>query len=235
MMRFLSILTMALFLFSCQNNAQDAVFDNIELTSHQDSVSYSIGFNIGQSFKQQSIDVNAAVVVRAMQDVLGEKETMMTEEQIQQVWMSYQQEMMERQEAERATASEKNKTDGEAFLKANAEKEGVVVLESGVQYKVITMGEGPKPMKEDKVKCNYKGTLIDGKEFDSSYKRGEPAVFPVTGVIAGWTEVLQLMPVGSTWEIYLPSDLAYGERGAGQDITPNATLIFTIELIEIEK
>ena len=142
---------------------------------------------------------------------------------------------MERQEAERATASETNKTDGEAFLKANAEKEGVVVLESGLQYKVITMGDGPKPTKEDKVKCNYKGTLIDGKEFDSSYKRGEPAVFPVTGVIAGWTEVLQLMPVGSTWEIYLPSDLAYGERGAGQDITPNATLIFTIELIGIEK
>jgi FKBP-type peptidyl-prolyl cis-trans isomerase FklB len=129
---------------------------------------------------------------------------------------------------------EQNKATGAAFLAANKSKPGVVALPSGLQYKIITTGTGAKPTAEDKVVCNYRGTLIDGKEFDSSYKRGQPATFPVTGVIKGWTEALQLMPVGSKWELYVPSDLAYGDRGAGPDITPGSTLVFEVELLKIE-
>ena len=131
-------------------------------------------------------------------------------------------------------SGEKNKTEGDAFLAANKAKEGVVTLPSGLQYKIITAGTGPKPTLEQTVVCHYRGTLIDGKEFDSSYKRGQPATFPVKGVIKGWTEVLQLMPVGSKWQVFIPSDLAYGERGAGADIGPNATLVFEIELVAIK-
>jgi FKBP-type peptidyl-prolyl cis-trans isomerase FklB len=136
-------------------------------------------------------------------------------------------------EAKKAAAAE-NKTKGEAFLAENKKKEGVVTLPSGLQYKILKAGEGPKPTAEDSVKCNYRGTLIDGKEFDSSYKRNEPATFPVKGVIKGWTEALQLMPVGSKWQLFIPPDLAYGERGAGELIQPEATLIFEVELLSIE-
>ncbi|MGH9569716.1 MAG: FKBP-type peptidyl-prolyl cis-trans isomerase, partial [Candidatus Angelobacter sp.] len=127
-----------------------------------------------------------------------------------------------------------NKKEGEAFLAANKTKEGVITTPSGLQYKVLKQGTGPKPTTTDKVVCNYKGTLINGKEFDSSYKRGEPATFPVNGVIKGWTEALQLMPVGSKYQLFIPADLAYGERGAGADIGPDATLIFEVELLSIE-
>jgi FKBP-type peptidyl-prolyl cis-trans isomerase FklB len=130
--------------------------------------------------------------------------------------------------------AEKNKKDGEAFLAANAGKEGVVKLPSGLQYKILTPGTGPKPSATDSVVCNYRGTLIDGTEFDSSYKRGQPATFGVGRVIKGWTEALQLMPVGSKWQLFVPAQLAYGDRGAGADIGPNATLIFEVELLSIE-
>ena len=131
-------------------------------------------------------------------------------------------------------AGDANKKEGEAFLAANKGKDGVVTLPSGLQYKILTAGTGPKPTASDSVVCNYRGTLINGTEFDSSYKRGQPATFPVTGVIKGWTEALQLMPVGSKWQLFIPSDLAYGERGAGADIGPNSTLIFEVELLSIE-
>ncbi|HMC32030.1 MAG TPA: FKBP-type peptidyl-prolyl cis-trans isomerase, partial [Candidatus Angelobacter sp.] len=131
-------------------------------------------------------------------------------------------------------ATENNKKEGDAFLAANKTKPGVVTLPSGLQYKIVKAGTGPKPAATDTVVCNYRGTLIDGKEFDSSYKRGEPATFPVSGVIKGWTEALQLMPVGSKWELYIPPDLAYGARGAGADIGPNATLLFEVELLSIQ-
>ena len=212
-MRFLSILTLALLLMSCQNNAQE----NVELKTRQDSVSYAIGYNIGTNFKMNEGDTN------------------LTEEEAQQVWMSYQQEMMAKQKAESEAAGAKNKDAGAKWLAENKNKEGVNKTASGLQYKVVKMGDGPKPAKEDKVKVHYRGTLIDGTQFDSSYDRGEPAEFPVGGVIAGWTEALQLMPVGSKWEVYIPSELGYGERGAGQDIGPNATLIFEVELLEILK
>lgn len=230
-MRFLSLLTVALLLISCENNAQQ----NVDLKTRKDSVSYAIGLNIGQSFKMQKIEADPAIIAAAINDVLDSNEAKMTDEQAQQIWMSYQQEMMAKAEEERKAAGVKNKEAGEKFLAANKAKEGVVTTASGLQYKVVTMGNGPKPTSNDKVKVHYRGTLIDGKQFDSSYDRGEPAVFPVTGVIPGWTEVLQLMPVGSKWEVYIPSGLAYGERGAGADIGANATLIFTVELMGIEK
>ncbi len=230
-MRFLSILTLAMLLISCQNNAQE----NVDLKTRKDSVSYAIGLNIGQSFKMQKIDADPAIIAAAMRDALDSNEAKLTEEQAQQVWMSYQQDMAAAAEKERQVAGVKNKEAGEKFLAENKSKDGVITTASGLQYKVIKMGDGPKPTSTDKVKVHYRGTLIDGKQFDSSYDRGEPAVFPVTGVIPGWTEALQLMPVGSKWEVYLPASIAYGERGAGQDIGPNSTLIFTVELLGIEK
>ncbi|MBR9977200.1 MAG: FKBP-type peptidyl-prolyl cis-trans isomerase [Bacteroidetes bacterium] len=216
-------------LTSCQNNAQD-----VDLKTRKDSVSYAIGYNIGQSFKMQKIDVDADVVAAAMRDLLTEQEPKLTEEQSQEIWMSYQQEMMAKAEEDRQSQGVTNEEEGKKFLAENEKKEGVVTTESGLQYKVITMGEGPKPTADDQVRVHYRGTLIDGTQFDSSYDRGEPAVFPVTGVISGWSEVLQLMPVGSTWEVYIPSELGYGPQGAGEDIGPNATLIFTVELMGIE-
>jgi len=142
--------------------------------------------------------------------------------------------MFAKNRAQAKAAGDKNRAEGEAFLAANKSKEGVVTLPSGLQYKIITAGTGPKPTLEQTVVCQYRGTLIDGKEFDSSYKRGQPATFPVKGVIKGWTEALQLMPVGSKWQVFVPSALAYGERGAGADIQPGATLIFEIELVAIK-
>jgi FKBP-type peptidyl-prolyl cis-trans isomerase len=230
-MRFFAMLAIGLLLISCQNNAQDKV----ELNSRKDSVSYAIGYSIGQNFKMQEIDVDPVIVSAAIADVMGEKDALLTDEQAQQIWMSYQGEMMQAQQKKREEQAKTNKEEGAKFLAENAKKEGVVTTESGLQYKVIKMGDGPKPAPTDQVKCNYKGTLLDGTVFDSSYDRGEPATFPLNGVIKGWTEVLQLMPVGSTFEAYIPGDLAYGERGAGAKIGPNATLIFTIELLEIVK
>jgi FKBP-type peptidyl-prolyl cis-trans isomerase FklB len=149
--------------------------------------------------------------------------------------MQLQKEMQEKQQAKAAAEGDANKKEGDAFLAANKTKEGVVTLPSGLQYKILKEGNGPKPTASDSVVCNYKGTLINGTEFDSSYKRGEPATFPVTGVIKGWTEALQLMPVGSKWQLFIPPDLAYGPRGTpGGPIGPNATLIFEVELISIK-
>ena len=148
--------------------------------------------------------------------------------------MEVQKEMQAKMQEKNKEAADVNKKTGEAFLAANKGKEGVIALPSGLQYKIEKAGTGPKPTATDSVVCNYRGTLIDGKEFDSSYKRGQPATFPVTGVIKGWTEALQLMPVGSKWQLFIPSDLAYGERGAGADIGPGATLIFEVELMSIE-
>jgi FKBP-type peptidyl-prolyl cis-trans isomerase FklB len=229
-MRFLATLTMALLLVSCENNAQVVK----ELKTHQDSVSYAIGFNIGQNFKMQSVEVDANILAAAINDVLTEKEGLLNEEQAQQIMMAYQTELMAKQEEKRKADGSKNLDAGKKFLAENKSKEGVQTTASGLQYKVIKMGDGPKPTSSDRVKCHYKGTLIDGKQFDSSIERGEPAVFPVTGVIAGWTEVLQMMPVGSKWQVFIPSELGYGDRGAGDDIGPNATLIFEIELLGIE-
>ena len=170
---------------------------------------------------------------RVSQDALANGKVQLTDDQIKTVMTALQTQVRQKMEAKRLAEVETNKKEGAAFLAANAKKEGVVTLPSGLQYKILTPGTGPKPTATDSVVCNYRGTLLDKTEFDSSYKRGQPATFPVTGVIKGWTEALQLMPVGSKWQLYIPADLAYGERGK-PPIGPNATLVFDLELLSIQ-
>src|SRR5208337_625691 len=159
--------------------------------------------------------------------------TLLTDDEAKSAMMTLQNDLRQKQEAKAQQAGQTNKTEGEAFLAANKTKEGVVTLPSGLQYKILKEGTGPKPTASDTVSCNYRGTLTNGKEFDSSTKHGGPASFPVSGVIKGWTEALQLMPVGSKWQLFIPADLAYGDRGAGPDIAPGSTLVFEIELLSI--
>ena len=206
-----------------------------QLPTQKDQISYAIGMNIGKGLHHESIDVDPNIVLQGMKDALAGGKTLMTDEQVQSTMQQLQGQVREREMAKRQEESETNKKAGEAFLAANKTKPGVVTLPSGLQYKILKEGTGPKPTADDVVVCNYRGTLIDGQEFDSSYKGGEPAKFPVKGVIKGWTEALQLMPVGSKWQIFIPPDLAYGQRGAGSDIGPNETLIFDVELLSIDK
>jgi FKBP-type peptidyl-prolyl cis-trans isomerase len=202
--------------------------------TQKDKVSYAIGMNVGATLHRQGIDIDPKVVQQGLQDALAGGKMLLSEEEERAVLTELQADMRKKQQEKMQQAAEANKKEGDAFLTANKGKDGVVTLPSGLQYKIITSGTGPKPSASDSVVCNYRGTLIDGKEFDSSYKRGQPATFPVSGVIKGWTEALQLMPVGSKWQLFVPSDLAYGERGQGGDIGPNATLVFEVELISIE-
>lgn len=198
--------------------------------TQKEKVSYSIGINIGKNMKMQGLDIDQGFLTQGIKDGLNNTKTAMSDKDMETTMTTFQQEMTGKMQAK----AEKNKKDGEAFLAANKKKEGVITLPSGLQYKILKAGDGAKPAASQTVKCNYRGTLIDGKEFDSSYKRGEPAEFPVGQVIKGWTEALQLMPVGSKWQLFIPSDLAYGQNGAGQMIGPNATLIFEIELLSIK-
>jgi len=205
------------------------------LTTTKEKASYAIGMNLGGGLHRQNIDVDSAALIQGMKDALSGNKTLLTEEEARAALMQLQSEMQAKMQAKAAQEGEANKKEGDAFLAANKTKEGVVTLPSGLQYKILTPGTGPKPTPTDSVVCNYKGTLINGTEFDSSYKRGEPATFPVTGVIKGWTEALQLMPVGSKWQLFVPADLGYGPRGTpGGPIGPNATLIFEVELMSIK-
>jgi FKBP-type peptidyl-prolyl cis-trans isomerase FklB len=210
----------------------------LALTTQKDKTSYAIGMNIGKSvaakFKADSLDVNSAIFLRGMKDAMAGGKMLLTDDEAKAVLDALQADMSKNQEAKMAIAGDVNKAKGDAFLAANKAKDGVVTLPSGLQYKIIAPGTGPKPTPADSVVCNYRGTLIDGTEFDASSKHGGPATFPVGQVIKGWTEALQLMPVGSKWQLYIPSDLAYGSRGAGGDIGPNSTLIFDIELLSIK-
>jgi FKBP-type peptidyl-prolyl cis-trans isomerase FklB len=202
--------------------------------TQKEKVSYSLGQNIGKNMKMQGIDVDQDYLLQGMRDALSNAKSAMSEKDMETTMNAFQQEMMTKVQAKQKVDGEKNKKEGEAFLAANKKKDGVITLASGLQYKVLKMGTGPKPTSLQTVTCNYRGTLIDGKEFDASSRYGKPAEFPVGGVIKGWTEALQLMPVGSKWELYIPSDLAYGENGAGQTIGPNAVLVFEIELLSIK-
>jgi FKBP-type peptidyl-prolyl cis-trans isomerase FklB len=193
-----------------------------------------IGTKVGASLKQQSVDVDPSLVSQGLKDAMGGTKTRLTQEEAQAVLKEVQTEVGKQKQEKMAAAAAKNKTEGDAFLAANKSKEAIVTLPSGLQYKILTAGTGPKPAATDTVVCNYRGTLIDGKEFDSSYKRGQPATFGVGQVIKGWTEALQLMPVGSKWQLFIPSSLAYGERGAGAEIGPDSTLIFEVELLSIQ-
>jgi FKBP-type peptidyl-prolyl cis-trans isomerase FklB len=204
------------------------------LNTTKDKVSYAIGADLGNKLKTSSIDIDPNILTRALKDVLTGAKTAMNDEEIRTTLTDLTKDLQAKQATLNKEKSDKNKKEGEAFLAANKSKEGVVALPSGLQYKIIKAGTGPKPTAADTVVCNYKGTLIDGKEFDSSYKRGQPATFPVGGVVKGWTEALQLMPVGSTWQLFIPADLAYGDRQAGPDITPGATLVFEVELMSIQ-
>lgn len=213
--------------------SQPATPDIPGLPTQKDKVSYAIGMNVGKGLNQNSIEVDPNFVLQGLKDAMAGGKTLMTDEQAQATMVQLQTEVRERAMAKRQQEAAANKKEGDAFQAANKTKPGVVALPSGLQYKVLKQGTGPKPTIDDVVVCNYRGTLINGKEFDSSYKGGEPAKFPVKGVIKGWTEALQLMPVGSKWELVLPPDLAYGEQGAGATIAPNETLLFEVELLSI--
>lgn len=196
----------------------------------KDRLSYFIGYNSGQKLVQQEMDVNADQVIQGLKDALAAKESALSDEEIKETLMAFQQQRKE----EEAKAAQANLEAGQKFLADNKAKEGVVTLDSGLQYKVLTEGKGKQPKADDTVVTHYRGTLIDGTEFDSSYSRNQPAEFPVGGVIKGWTEALQLMKEGAKWQLFIPAELAYGERGAGGHIPGNSALIFEVELLEVK-
>ncbi|MFT4810155.1 MAG: FKBP-type peptidyl-prolyl cis-trans isomerase [Paraglaciecola sp.] len=204
------------------------------LASLEQKLSYIVGTNLAGQFKRDGLAFDVKAFTIAVNDVMAGTESRLSQEQIQEAVATVQQQAQEKQQLAQQAVSGKNKADGLAYLEANAKKEGVVVTESGLQYKEIVSGEGDIPTSDKTVVVHYKGTLTDGTVFDSSYKRGEPAEFPVTGVIKGWIEALQLMNVGDKFELAIPSDLAYGPKGSGQTIGPDSTLLFDVELIEIK-
>ncbi len=226
-----SALVLTVGVAGCQNSGKKG---DVNLASKSDSVSYALGVLIGESNKQQMKDapgvdqLNKEIIMAAFEKAFMGDSTQIKAEQANVAVQSFFADVAKLE-------GDKFLKEGEDFLAANKAKAGVVTLESGLQYEIITAGTGAKPKAEDEVKCHYHGTTIDGKVFDSSVERGEPANFPVNRVIPGWTEALQLMPVGSKWKLFIPAALAYGERGAGQDIKPNSTLIFEVELLEIVK
>ena len=212
-----------------------AATNTVSLTNNVDKISYSIGIDLGKNIQKQGIEINAQALAKGIEDGMGKGPLLMTEDEMKQVLAQFQKELM----AKRAAAFDKlaadNKAKGEAFLAQNKSKSGVITLPSGLQYKIITAAKGAKPSKNDTVTVDYTGTLINGEVFDSSKKSGKPATFNLSQVIPGWTEGLQLMPVGSTWELYVPANLAYGARSIGGPIGPNETLIFNVHLISIGK
>ncbi len=207
----------------------------LALTTQKDKASYAIGLNIGRSMRKDDVDIDPNLLLRGMKDGLADAKPLLTDDEAKATMVALQADLRAKHEAKVELEAATNKKEGDAFLAENKTKEGVVTLPSGLQYKVLVEGTGPKPTATDTVVCNYKGMLLDNTEFDSSYKRGEPATFPVTGIIKGWTEAIELMPVGSKWQLFIPPDLAYGARGgAGGGIGPNATLVFEVELMSIK-
>lgn len=206
----------------------------LALKTQKEKFSYALGMKMGANLKKQDVPVDAAILERGLKDALAGGKTLLTDEEAQTALNDVQNDLRKKQQEKMQEAGAANKKEGETFLAANKAKAGVVTLPSGLQYKIEKEGSGPKPAANDSVSCNYRGTLIDGKEFDSSTKHGGPATFPVNGVIKGWTEALQLMPVGSKWQLFIPPDLAYGDRGAGPDIGPDSTLVFEVELVSIQ-
>ena len=233
-LRLFAVMSLLVFSFGCA--AEEAkVVPELKLDTPKNRISYTIGVNIGQDFKSQKMDIDADLLLAGIKDSLAGKELRLTEEEMASEIQKFQEDMQAKMMAEMEALSAKNKADGEAFLAENAKQEGVVVTASGLQYKVLEAGEGDSPVPSDVVTVHYRGTLVDGTQFDSSYDRGQPATFPVGGVIPGWTEALQLMKPGAKWQLVIPADLAYGERGAGQAIGPNSTLLFDVELLSVEK
>lgn len=217
---------------TASKEAADAGGD-VVLDTTEKRLSYGIAFGLGERLAADGVPVDAEAFTAGISHALEGAQPLLTQEEIATEMQAYQQEQAAEMEAQMSVQADSNAEQGAAFLAENATTEGVVTLESGLQYKVVTAGEGPKPTAEDTVEVHYRGTLIDGTEFDSSYSRNSTVSFGVNQVIPGWTEALQLMPVGSTWQLFIPSDLAYGPGGAGGVIGPNATLIFDVELISI--
>lgn len=212
------------------------------LSTKKDRLSYALGLDLGNQLHRLAVDIDPAIFARGLTDATSGNKPALSDDEVRKIIVELRNEQMAKQQqlqAERAAANkvlgEKNKKEEQAFLADNKNKPGVVTLPGGLQYKILKEGNGPKPTLDDTVVCHYRGTLINGTEFDSSYQRGEPVTFPVKAVIKGWSEVLQLMPVGSTWQLFIPADLAYGERGVPDKIEPNSMLIFEVELISIQK
>lgn len=213
-----------------------AVFSqSTSLDTNQQKVSYSIGADLGRNIKKQGLDVDINALSKGLQDGFVGGQMLLTDEQMKEVLMNFQKEFIAKRTAQMQELAQKNLDAGKAFLEKNKTQAGIITTSSGLQYKIITAGKGAKPTANDTVSVNYTGKLINGQVFDSSDKQGHPISFQVNQVIKGWTEVLQLMPVGSTWEVYIPADLAYGAQSVGPMIGPNETLIFNIQLLSIEK
>lgn len=246
-LKYFMVSCVALSLVACGNESEKAVeveatpaASEVALESVEQRLSYMVGDNMAQQFIRDGVELDLAALTAGINDAVAGKESRLNEEQVQQTIATLQERAQQRQAEQQAeqeklaaAAAEKNIAEGEAYLKDNAAKEGVVTTKSGLQYKELTAGDGATPTDTDTVSVHYKGTLIDGTEFDSSYSRNAPAVFPVNGVIPGWTEALQLMSVGDKWELTIPSDLAYGSGGTGGTIGPNAVLVFEVELLEV--
>lgn len=208
--------------------------EKINKQDEKDKVSYSIGYQVGGDFRQQGIDILPEMLVRGIQDAMAEAEPLMTVEEMRTTLIDLQHQVSQADTEKMLEEGKKNLEEGQAFLEKNSKKEGVVTLPSGLQYMILTPGTGVSPAASDTVEVHYRGTLIDGTEFDSSYRRGKPAQFRVDGVIAGWTEALQLMKTGGKWRLFIPPELAYGSRKIG-NIGPNSTLIFEVELLSVEE
>jgi len=226
---------LVLFLSSLTFTADEEKAPIKELKTNAEKFGYTLGLDIGSNLKELPTEIDMAALFRGLEDALKDRKRLLTPQQYAEIKQELSMKIKESRGRKTAALTDKNRTEGEAFLAENQEKEGIITTESGLQYIVLREGDGPKPKETDRVAVHYRGTLIDGTEFDSSYKRGEPITFEVMGVIAGWTEALQLMNVGSKYRLFIHSELGYGERGAGADIGPNATLIFEVELLSIEQ
>lgn len=226
-MRILVLTLLLAFVIGCNGEKQ------VDLKKENEKISYALGVQIGMSYKESHVALDPAALGKGFADALNEEPNLLTDDEIQEALQAYHRELNEAYQKKMQVQAEKNLEAGDAFLAANKTKEGVKTTASGLQYKVITEGTGKQPKLEDKVTVHYRGTLIDGTEFDSSHKRGQPASFPVNGVIPGWQEAIPMMKEGAKWELYIPPSLAYGPRGAGEQIGPNAVLIFEVELISV--
>lgn len=209
--------------------------NSLALRTPKEKVSYALGMNMGKGMRQDEVDIDTNIFARGLKDALTGGKSLLTDEEAKAAILALQGELRAKFEAKMQQVGEANKKEGEAFLAANKTKEGVVALPSGLQYKILKEGTGPKPSAGDSVVCNYRGMLLNNKEFDNSYKRGQPATIALSGIIKGWTEALQLMPVGSKWQLFVPPELGFGPRGSGRDVGPNATLIFELELLSIQE
>jgi len=228
-LRMILALVLSIFFIVALAYGEDTLKDKV------DRVSYALGLDIGSDLNQQSIEVNTDILMKGIKDALSGGKRLLSDDEIRETMATFTKELVEKEAEDRRKLVDRNKKDGMAFLAENKKKEGVKTLASGLQYKVISEGNGKSPKATDTVTLNYRGTLINGYEFDSSYRRGVPSTLLVNGAISGWTEALQLMKVGAKWQLFIPSNLAYGEEGTGNMIGPNASLIFEVELISIKQ